>query len=192
MAGGDITLAELSSFLADLKLGASGRALIIDGAGRLVAYPDPARVVDRIDGEYRPAEISAIGDRVLVEAYDRIRVAGAGRSIVEIDDQRHIVAATALAEPVARDWRLLLIVPEDDLVGFVAANSRRTLLLSSGIVALAICLAGLLAYQGVAADRTAGALGRREQALAAQTAAFDELAATASLFEAGDREAIQR
>ena len=192
VAGGDIALAELSSFLADLKLGAHGRALIIDGAGRLIAYPDPSRIVHRIDGEYRPAEISAIGDRVLTEAYDRIRVAGPGRSIVEIDHQRYIVAAAALAEPVARDWLLLLVVPEDDLVGFVAANSRKTLLLSSGIVALAICLAGLLTYQGVVAERNARALGRREQALAAQTAAFDELAATASMFDAGDRDALRR
>ena len=192
VAGGDITLAALSGFLADLKLGAHGRAMIIDGAGRLVAYPDLSRIVDRIDGEYRPAEINAIGDPVLTEAYDRIRVAGAGRSIVEIDDQRYIVAAAALAEPVARDWWLLLVVPENDLVGFVAANSRKTLLLSSSIVALAICLAGLLTYQGVVADRTARALGRREQALAAQTAAFDELAATASLFEAGDHDALRR
>ena len=192
VAGGDITLAALSSFLADLELGASGRALIVDGAGRLVAFPDPARIVDRSDGDYRPAQMATIGDPVLTEAYDRIRVAGAGRSIVEIDTQRYIVAAAALAEPAAQDWWLLLVIPEDDLVGFVAANSRRTLLLSSGIVALAICLAGLLTYQGLAADRNARTLGRRERALAAQTAAFDELAATASLFEAGDQDALRR
>jgi adenylate cyclase len=192
VAGGDITLAELSGFLAELKLGASGRALIVDGAGRLVAYPDPARIVDRSDGDYRPAQMAALGDPILTEAYDRMRVAGAGRSIVEIDGQRHIVAAAALAEPAAQDWRLLLVIPEDDLVGFVAANSRKTLLLSGGIVALAIGLAGLLTYQGLVADRNARTLGRRERALAAQTAAFDELAATASLFEAGDQEALRR
>jgi adenylate cyclase len=192
IAGGDITLAQLSSFLADLELGANGRALIVDGAGRLVAFPDPARIVDRSDGDYRPAQMATIGDPILTEAYDRMRVAGAGRSIVEIDGQRHIVAAAALAEPAAQDWSLLLVIPEDDLVGFVSANSRKTLLLSGGIVALAICLAGLLAYQGLVADRNARILGRREQALAAQSAAFDELAATASLFDAGDEDALAR
>jgi adenylate cyclase len=192
VAGGDITLAELSSFLADLELGANGRALIVDGAGRLVAFPDPARIVDRSSGDYRPAQMATVGDPVLAEAYDRMRVAGAGRSIIEIDGQRHIVAAAALAEPGAQDWWLLLVIAEDDLVGFVAANSRRTLLLSSGIVGLAICLAALLAYQGLVADRNAHILGRREQALAAQNAAFDELAATASLFETNDADALRR
>jgi class 3 adenylate cyclase len=192
VAGGDITLAELSSFLADLELGANGRALIVDGAGRLVAFPDPARIVERSGDEYRPAQMATIGDPILTEAYDRMRVAGAGRSIVAIDGQRHIVAAAALAKPAAQEWSLLLVIPEDDLVGFVAANSQRTLLLSSGIVALAICLAALLAYQGLVADRNARALARREQALAAQTAAFDQLAATASLFETGDQDALRR
>src|SRR5690606_29176537 len=65
VAGGDITLVQLSGFLADLELGASGRALIVDGAGRLVAFPDPARIVDRSDGDYRPAQLATIGDPVL-------------------------------------------------------------------------------------------------------------------------------
>ena len=193
VAGGDITLAALSDFLASFEIGASGRAMILDAEGRLVAFPDPAAVVDdTTDGEFRRTHIDAIGDPVLAEAHERIRVAGAGRSIVEIDGRRYIVAASLLAEPAARDWRLMLVVPEDDLVGFVAANSRRMLVMSSGVVAMAICLAALLAYQGLVADRNARALGRRERALAAQTAAFDKLAASAALFEPGDREALRR
>jgi adenylate cyclase len=193
VAGGDITLAALSDFLASLEIGASGRAMILDPEGRLVAFPDPAAVVDDTTaGEFQPAQIDAIGEPVLAEAHDRIRVAGKGRSIVEIDDRRYIVAASLLAEPAARAWRLMLVVPEDDLVGFVAANSRRMLVMFSGVVAMAICLAALLAYQGLVADRNARALGRRERALAAQTAAFDELASSAALFEPGDREALRR
>ena len=193
VAGGDVTLTALSEFLASLEIGASGRAMIIDAQGRLVAFPDPAAVVDATtEGEFRTAHVDAIGEPVLAEAHDRIRVAGAGRSIVEIDDRRYIVAASLLAKPMARDWWLMLVVPEDELVGFVAANSRKTLLMSSGIVALAIGLAALLAYQGLLAERNARALGRRERALAAQTAAFDELASSTALFEPGDREALRR
>jgi adenylate cyclase len=89
VAGGDITLTALSEFLASLEIGASGRAMIIDAQGRLVAFPDPAAVVEATtEGEFQPAQIDAIGEPVLAEAYYRVRVAGAGRSIVEIDDQR--------------------------------------------------------------------------------------------------------
>ena len=95
VAGGDITLAALSDFLASFEIGASGRAMILDAEGRLVAFPDPAAVVDdTTDGEFRRTHIDAIGDPVLAEAHERIRVAGAGRSIVEIDGRRYIVAAS--------------------------------------------------------------------------------------------------
>ena len=193
MAGGDITLAALSGFLASLELGANGRALIIDRrrpAGRLSGPRGGGR--RQTDGEFRPAQIDAIGDPVLAEAYDRIRVAGDGRSIVEIDDQRYIVAAAALAEPAARDWRLLLVVPEDDLVGFrrrqqpqdaaSVQRRRRPGDLSCG----AARVSGTGRRSQRAGARPAGT------ALAAQTAAFDELASTAALFEPGDREALRR
>jgi adenylate cyclase len=192
VVGGDITLAALSDFLAGLEIGTTGRAMIIEAGGQLVAFPDPGAVVDASAGELRPAHIDAIGDPLLAEAYDRIRVAGDGHSIVEIDGRRIIVGASTLANQKASGWRLLLVVPEDELVGFVGANSRRSLWLSSGIVALAIGLAGLLASQGLIADRNARALRRRERALAGQTAAFDELASNAALFDDSDRQALGR
>jgi adenylate cyclase len=167
VAGGDIALGALSDFLAGLEIGQSGRAMIIDGEGRLVAFPDPAKVVEAANGEFRPAQLAEIGDPLLTKVYDRIRVSGDGQSIVEIDGQRYIVAGSSLAEAMARDWSLVFVVPEKDFVGFVAANSRKTLLMSGGIVALAVGLAALLAYQGLVADRNARFLGPRERALAA-------------------------
>jgi adenylate cyclase len=192
VVGGDITLAALSDFLAGLEIGTTGRAMIVDADGQLVAFPDPGAVVGGSEDDLRPAHIDTIGDPVLAEAYDRIRVAGDGHSIVEIDDRRIIVGSSTLADQVAAGWRLVLVVPEDELVGFVGANSRRSLWLSSGIVALAIGLAGLLASQGLIADRNARVLRRRERAFASQTAAFDELAANAALFDGSDRQALGR
>jgi adenylate cyclase len=192
VAGGDIALGALSDFLAGLEIGQSGRAMIIDAEGRLVAFPDPAKVVEAANGEFRPARLAEIGEPLLTKVYDRIRVSGDGQSIIEIDGQRYIVAGSSLAEAMARDWSLVFVVPEKDFVGFVAANSRKTLLMSGGIVALAVGLAALLAYQGLVADRNARFLRQRERALAAQSAAFEELASTASLFEMGDQEALRR
>jgi adenylate cyclase len=192
VAGGDVTLAALSDFLAGLKLGATGRAMMVDAGGQMVAYPDPVAVVAGTEHEVHRAHIDSLGDPVLAEAYDRIRVAGNGRSIFKIDDRRYIVAVSQLSEPGARDWQLLLVVPEDELVGFVAANSRWSLWMSSAIVAMAISLAALLTRQGVLADRTARALDRRQRALALQTAAFDELSSTASLFDPDDKDAVRR
>jgi adenylate cyclase len=192
VAGGDIALEALSDFLAGLEIGNSGRAMIIDAQGRLVAFPDPSKIVEAANGEFRPAQLADLGEPLLTKVYDRIRVTGDGRSIVEIDDRPYVVAASSLAESMARNWSLVFVVPEEDFVGFVAANGRRMLWMSGGIVALAVGLAALLAYQGLIADRNARMLGQRERALAAQSSAFEELASTASLFEMGDQAGLRR
>jgi adenylate cyclase len=192
VAGGDIALEALSDFLAGLEIGKSGRAMIVDAEGRLVAFPDPTKVVKAANGEFQPAHLAELGEPLLTKVYDRIRVAGDGRSIVEIDDRPFLVAASSLAEPMARDWSLVFVVPEEDFIGFVAANGRKMLLMSGGIVVLAVGLAALLAYQGLNAERNARMLGERERALAAQSAAFEELASSASLFEAGDQAGLRR
>ena len=192
VAGGDIALEALSDFLAGLEIGKSGRAMIIDAQGRLVAFPDPSKIVEAGNGEFRPAQLAELGEPLLTKVYDRIRVTGDGRSIVEIDDRPYVVAASSLAKSMAHDWSLVFVVPEEDFVGFVAANGRKMLWMSGGIVALAVGLAALLAYQGLIADRNARMLGQRERALAAQSSAFEELASTASLFEMGDQAGLRR
>jgi adenylate cyclase len=192
VAGGDIALEALSEFLAGLKIGKNGHAMIIDAQGRLVAFSDPTKVVEAANGEFRPAHLAELGEPLLTKVYDRIRVAGDGQSIVEIDDRPYVVAASSLAEAMARDWSLVFVVPEEDFVGFVAANGRKMLLMSGGIVVLAVGLAALLAYQGLIADRNARLLRQRERALAAQSSAFEELASTASLFEVGDQTGLRR
>ncbi|MFO1127412.1 MAG: adenylate/guanylate cyclase domain-containing protein [Rhodospirillales bacterium] len=183
VAGVDISLKALSAFLAGLEIGKTGRAMIIDHDGRLVAFPDPARVMTTVDGQPVPASIDQLGDPVLTRAYDRLRVLGYGWHVMDDEGTRFIIASSSLREIVGRDWSLLFVVPEDDFVGFVAANNRTSLLMSVGVVALAVGLAALLARQGWRADRTARALRQREETLQAQRQAFADLAATADLFD---------
>lgn len=179
--GLDIFLDALSKFLADLDVGANGTAMILDGDGRLVAYPDPQRVLTVEDGKPRQTRLPELGDPLLTEVFDRIRVAGEKRAVMEIDGTRQIVSASSLSDVVGRDWLLLLVVPENDFVGFLAANSRQTLSMASVIVALAIGLAGLLAYQGVRSDRSLRMLEDRQRRLEVQGAAFAELTDIARL-----------
>lgn len=192
VAGVDVRLDALSRFLDTLDVGTSGRALIVDRTGRLVAFPEPDRMIEDAGDGPRPRRLDRLGEPVLTEMYDRFRISREGRSIVEVDGERYVFAASSLARAVGRDWSLLVTVPEEDFVGFVATNSRTALVMSLGVVALAVGMAGMLTYQGFVGERNARALHERELALRAQSAAYEELAATASLFDAGDRDALRR
>src|SRR5262245_55522192 len=91
----DIELATLCAFLKQLSIGVSGKALIIDRDGRVVAYPsDKWLPADR--PEVKAPMLDELDDEVLTRVYNRLRVEGYGRKVLEFSDRRIIVSS----EPV--------------------------------------------------------------------------------------------
>jgi hypothetical protein len=190
VVAGDIALADLSAFLNGLQVSANGRAMIIDAAGRLVAFADAERMLRAEGDRLRTARLDELGDPLLAQVYDRIRIAGAGRHVLDLDGTSYIVMLTPLRDVVGRDWSLLALAPESDFVGFVAENNRRALAMSAAVVALAAGLAVLLALQGFRADRARREADARAQAFAQQSQAFATLASSAAVFLADEREGL--
>jgi GAF domain-containing protein len=183
----DITLAALSRFLKDIEIGATGRAMIIDADGRLIAFPEPDRILRDDNGTLVPRRLDELGDLALTRAFNRLRISGHGHGTVDVDGERVIFASTALPIAADKNWSVLIVVPEREIIGFVAANNRTALLLSLSIIGIAALLAGLLVRQGVRADRNARLVRDRQAAIEGQNRAFAALADSASLFDPGDR-----
>ena len=180
--GLDITLAALSDFLASLKIGRRGRAVLIDDTGKLIAAPTGAAVVREVDGNLVTSAIDQLGDPVLIRTFDQFRVEGPGRRIIEIGDEKYITTASRVGV-TGQHWNLLVVVPEDDFTGFVAVNQRNALLMSLGVVAIAGLLGALLVRQGLRADRGTRLLLERQRAFERQSAAFSRLAGDVALFD---------
>jgi hypothetical protein len=180
--GVDITLDALSHFLASLEIGRTGRAVIIDDAGQLIAAPRGSAMLREVNGELAAPRVDELGDDVLTHAYDRFRIEGAGHRVIEVGGRRYISAVTPI-KGVGRNWSTMIVVPEDDFVGFVATNNRKALVMSLVIVAVATLLASLLVRQGMRADRNARLMLERQSAITRQSQAFANLASDASLFD---------
>lgn len=180
--GVDITLDTLSHFLASLEIGRTGRAVIIDDAGQLIAAPRASAMLREVNGDLAAPRVDELGDDVLTHAYDRFRIEGAGHRVIEVGGRRYISAVTPI-KSVGHSWSIMIVVPEDDFVGFVASNNRKALVMSLVIVTLATLLASLLVRQGLRADRNARLLLERQSAITRQSQAFANLASDASLFD---------
>lgn len=185
VAGVDIRLDALSRFLGTLAIGQSGKAYIVDKDGRMIAGPDPARILQTRDNELVPASIGNIGDPDAAGSWDHYRAHGAGDRVIDVGRRRLISIVTPLAG--SQGWLLVLTVPETEFSGFVTANSRRAALLSLSVVALAIGLAVLLARQGLKSERAARSLAERSEAVRQQSAAFARLAAEAAQCDAAGK-----
>ena len=180
--GVDITLAALSNFLSTLEIGKNGRAIIMENSGQMIARPEGKALLRETNGVLTTVRADELGDAVLTSAYDHFRVEGPGRRVIEVDGRYYITAVTPL-QLANRDWSTLIVVPEDDFIGFVKSNLRRGLAMSLIIVAVAVVLALLLVRQGFRADRTGRLLLDRQHAINRQSAALATVAAAAARYD---------
>lgn len=169
--GVDITLEELSRFLGTLEIGEHGRALIMDEEGRLIAVPNSEQVIKPTGEQFIPPKVDQLGDAVLTAAFDRFRVEGKGRRIIEYDGVDYISSVTALPGS-GRHWWIMIVVPEEDFIGFVASNNRTALAMSMFIVLAVIVLAFLLVRQGLRADRSVRLMTERGRSMSQQNAVY--------------------
>jgi len=188
--GVDMTLAALSNFLKGIEIGRTGRAMIIDADGRLIASDEPERILRDDNGALTTRRLDELGDVGLTRAFNHLRINGHGHGTIDVDGERIIYAATALPIAADKNWSVLIVVPEGEVIGFVAANNRTSLLLSLSIIGIAAMLATLLAREGVRADRNARAAKERQGVVESQSRAFTTLASSAALFNPDDRRGL--
>ena len=180
--GVDITLEALSSFLASLHIGQTGRAAIVDGAGHVIAAPELAHPGSSGDLHAAQATATTLHDPALVGAYDHYHVGGYGDRTILVDKKRYVTIASRL--PAAgQDWVLLIAVPEVDFTAFADHSSRRNLLLSLITIALAMLLGLLLVRQNRRLDRSTRLLSRSREIGARESRALSMLSEQPGLFD---------
>jgi len=169
--GVDVTLEELSRFLSSLEIGKHGRALIMDDDGRLIAVPDSEKVIKPTGDQFIPPKVDELGDAVLTAAFDRFRVEGQGRRIIERGGIRYISSVSPLPG-ITHKWWILIVVPEEDFIGFVASNNRPALFMSLVIVLAVVVLAVLLVRQGLRSDLSIRLMTERGRIMSWQSTAY--------------------
>jgi len=140
--GADVELGELSSFLASMRIGRTGRAFIVDERLRLVAYPEASQAV-RVAGErVEPRAVSELDDAWVAAAADVIGRGGDGA--YESDGRRILTMSRAFPAEFGKRWSVVLAVPEDELLGALDRTQRVTLLIALAVLGLAILAAARL------------------------------------------------
>ncbi|MCP4162941.1 MAG: response regulator [Deltaproteobacteria bacterium] len=72
VVGVDIDIAQLSTFIAKLKVGKNGKAFIINNNGDVVAFPDPEKIKIRKKDSLRLANINEINDEISKKAFNSV------------------------------------------------------------------------------------------------------------------------
>jgi PAS domain S-box-containing protein len=180
VVGGDIELDDITRFIAGLRVGAHGRAMIATRDAGILPSGILGGPNDAVPGRLTPVTpVTPTDDPALLKALGRIN-ADAGAAI-RPETYRFGSGGTryfAVTAPFAAadlPWTLLITVPESDYLGWFYEAQRSTLIVGTiiGLVGIAI---GLLLWRGLALP-----LERlRRNARAVQRGGWDDLHPTGS------------
>lgn len=141
VVGGDLDIRELSTFLRQLRIGQHGFAFILDEQQRVVAYPEYDKAFVQQGDAVRLKRVDELDQPWLAEALAEHAATGARRVVVRHDGERQIVAIRPFPARFGKRWTLVVSVPEDDFVGVIKRSNRVSLLVSLGVLAIALVLA---------------------------------------------------
>lgn len=150
--GADVTLANLSDFVAKQRLSDASLLFIFDRRGRLVAHHDKSALSQSVteDGKAKilPSFASDLKNPVvdaLMVAFDDTGGTQDVQGIFEVDGERHIARITRLPLSGGGDWFLAFIVPVHEFIGPIIKTGTWSFLISLGAVCLIIPLLVLAA-----------------------------------------------
>lgn len=147
--GVDIEISSISKFLSRLAIGKSGRALIINDNGDVIAHPDESLIKTRnSDGTLRFANIKEFGDPIARAAFSELVDQTAQHEDEEVFSKfghdGDVYIANVL--PIISEnipWTIAVYAPQDDFIGTIKQNRTVNIWIAVG-VAIVTGIIGLL------------------------------------------------
>ncbi|MEM7031772.1 MAG: adenylate/guanylate cyclase domain-containing protein [Chloroflexota bacterium] len=135
--GIDVALDQLSQFLETQTIGDNGTAFIINSEAEIVAYPGIA-LATQVEDKFRPLHISELNKSWVQEAFETHQQLNQSRFTLDSGGQRYIASFVPFPDEFGKDWKIGIVVPENDFVGSIKETNQISLLISGGILLLAI------------------------------------------------------
>ena len=144
--GVDITLDELSGFLAEQKVGESGIVFMFDSASCLTAHPDPGKTVYmhsyRMGESLEQAPLEKTGDPLLEDLSRRLRRGEVtDRMILAGDYGKYLVHVSPVEDHRLSNQFVAVAAPVSDFTGSVDRTRKASLIFAVVISLLAIPVA---------------------------------------------------
>jgi diguanylate cyclase (GGDEF)-like protein len=138
----DVKLTGLNRFLRDEPMRGRGMVFITELDGRLVAHSEPGGVTGEGGRGERPLmRESAIAlMRSAAPSVDAAPTESGSGFILEHLGERYFGRVSPYSDTRGLDWRIVVLVPEADLLGEIRSAQGRSMLLIAGIALLAIAL----------------------------------------------------
>ncbi|MEM9004938.1 MAG: ATP-binding protein [Cyanobacteria bacterium P01_F01_bin.86] len=141
-------LTQIDEFLRQLEVSPSGTTFIMERDGLLVASSseeNPYTLVEGIPQRLKATEsgdlaIQSAAKHLIKELGDLNDVTTSQQLDFWMDDQHQFLQVTPWTDEAGLDWLMVVVVPEADFMGRIAANTRMTIILCLLALGIAILL----------------------------------------------------
>ncbi|HEY9735021.1 MAG TPA: ATP-binding protein [Trichocoleus sp.] len=148
VTGVDFSLDDIGQFLESIKIGKTGQAFIMESSGLLVATSTgekPYRVkaqddLQRIAATESSNPLTRATAQFIAQNFDLNQLEDHAQLNFKFEGSRQFVQVARFADQRGIDWLVVVVVPEADFMEQIAANTRTTILLCLGALAIAIAL----------------------------------------------------
>jgi signal transduction histidine kinase/DNA-binding response OmpR family regulator len=160
VVAGDFKISkQIDPFMQGLEISKSGIALIIDRSGQLVST-STRTAVQRKKGDDESEQIKAIDSEnpliqqtaQYLESYfgkDLSKITQSQQLSFQVNGANHFLQITPLKDAHGLDWLVAVVIPEDDFMATINANTQTTILLCLGALGLSTIL-GVLTSRWIA------------------------------------------
>lgn len=146
--GVDLILSQISDFLNNLKISPSGKILIVERNGLVIASSISEKPFTVVDGKAQRLNILNSSDRTiqatakyLQNKFGDFKTIGNSQQLdFKLDGEREFVHIEPWRDPLGLDWLVIIVVPESDFMEQINANTHTTIIL---------CLVALLVATGL-------------------------------------------
>jgi len=178
----NISLNRLTDFLAAIKIGKSGKAVVVDKEGHLIAGSHLIDVARKANWQFDKMQLDPVTQPVFTRALALYHIYGAGIHLIKARDAQYVTIMASLHK-IRPGWILMLNAPEDDFAAFAAAAGRQGMLFSLVIVVLAALLAGFLVRQNRRTERLQRQIRYERAQVSAESQALNAMAGTPNLLD---------
>ena len=136
-----LSLSQIGDFLHNLKIGRCGQTFIVERSGYLVASSTTEKPFtiskkgetearERLHAIHSSNRLTRLTAEYLIKRFgDLSGIHGSQQLDFKIDGKRQLLQVTPFADTNGLDWVIVVVVPEDDFMKEIKANTRTTILL---------------------------------------------------------------
>jgi len=138
--GVDVSLAEISKFLAKQQVSENGLSFIVDQHDMIIAYPHLKTLYEKTGEWGKLIDIHKLPSVWLLQSYNEYQKTKMTNFSYEYNGENYLAAYNNVPRFLDKKWKIAIIAPEDDFVGVVREAQFITIAISVGVLLLGILL----------------------------------------------------